>query len=1374
MKKNILFKCIFFAIANIQIISIHAQDILPSFKFNRLTTQNGLPNDDVQKIYQDREGYIWIASKNGLHLYDGYTFKTFKSNLYHPNLLSYNNILCLEEDYEQRLWIGTSRGLNMMDKKNGEITQINRTEFVNNSISAILVTKDNKLLLGTDLGLYQYIYETDSCIFLNQHNTNGILTEMSVKSIIEDAYGHVWIGTWNKGLFRFDPKKNVYYAYPQINPANSVHVLFEDSQNRIWIGTWGEGLQLLENPYDLDNFSCRTFNKGLNSIHSINHFIYSISEDLNSKKIWIGTPDGLSILKDEEDGIFVHYYPGDSKQTVSDNEINSIIRDKQGMMWLGLLRGGINTVSTRKPDFESYPFDEVKEKLKTKSVITLFMDDDGIMWMNVGSNGLVQYNRKTNKYKLNSEVDGFNTIGRIPSILTFTKLLSNGQIWIGTYNAGVYIYDNKAEGRPKVTEYPFEKTPWLAGSRVYSIYEDSNMNIWLGTNSGLTMVTPDFEYVRLDSLEYNGGRLNKAIISDIKEGAQKEIWAASSNCGVFRIFGEGKLLSNYSIENYSANNGKLNSTNVSYIHKDAMNRIWIGSEGGGLSLYDREKNSFIPVHQKWNLPGDAIINITDDTQGNLWMGTNMGLMKLTVSEDLKTATYRLYTTSDGLLNNTFTRRTLIKTEENEIFFGGYHGVNSFFPDQIIENDTIFPPVVITDIKIHNRSWIDLEFGTRNKISAFTPEYTDQITLNYKNNNFTIEFAALGYENPSQHSYAYKLDGFDTQWQYTGSLRRFAYYNNLKPGKYSFNLKTTNVNGLWNDTDKTLQIMILPPPWETWWAYSIYTLFILGLILFVYRMLHNRMKLRNALQLREMEKAKIEELNHTKLQFFTNITHELLTPLSIISASVDDLKNQMPQYTDQYRVMSNNINRLIRLLQQILEFRKAETGNLHLKVSHGDLVEFVTNSIESFRPLIKKKQLNLSVSCNTETFPAYFDPDKLDKILYNLLSNASKYNKPGGNVMVKLYADNNDSAVIEVEDNGQGISKEAQKTLFKRFYEGDYRKFNTIGTGIGLSLTKDLVTLHGGTISVESEEGAGTLFRVIIPINRNCFPESQIDDTIIQLGSSINEEEAEIEEETRKPAELYNILLIEDNEDLLQLMVKLLHTEYTVYVATNGEEGLDIIKDEDIDLVISDIMMPVMDGIELCKHIKNSIETSHIPVLLLTAKTGESSQIDAYESGADAYIKKPFNLNILYARIKNLLKARERTNRDFKKQLVFEGKELNYTSLDEAFLQKAIDCVHQHLDDPNYDQNKFTKDMGTSRSTMLRKMKSLTGMNFVSFIRNIRLKAACRLLEEKKNIRISELAYAVGFSDPKYFSTCFKKEFGMQPREYYEKFIAAKE
>lgn len=789
-----------------------------------------------------------------------------------------------------------------------------------------------------------------------------------------------------------------------------------------------------------------------------------------------------------------------------------------------------------------------------------------------------------------------------------------------------------------------------------------------------------------------------------------------------------------------------------------------------MKIYDKESDSFISVNRRYNLQTDVVSNIQEDESGNLWLGTGSGLVRLTVSPDAVTASSRTYTATDGLPDNSFIRDAIAKAKDGKLYFGGHNGYASFYPQKVKEDDVV-PPVAITNISIFNTPLDELTPADREEITPNSSSFANELVLDYNRNHFSIEFSSLSYANPSKNKYAYKLEGYDTDWQYTGASSRVANYNNLKSGLYTFHLKGSNENGLWNEQERVLQIRILPPPWKTTWAYTLYILLLSATVFVTYRILKNRIREKQAQELQKMELVKTKEINHAKLQFFTNITHEFLTPLTILSASLDEMKMQAPQLDDFYKVMSDNINRLIRLLQQILEFRKAETGNLKLKVSEADLATFVRKEVEAFRPLMKKKRMQFSFTCQPDTITGYFDPDKLDKILYNLLSNASKYNREGGTIDVNLSLDEEENIVtLSVKDNGQGISKEGMKNLFKRFYEGDYRRFNTTGTGIGLSLVKDLVTLHEGTIRVESEEGQGATFIVTLPISRSAYKEEQVDELITPAADEqVLPAESGDTGSTSKEKSGYSLLLVEDNEELLALMVKLLGREYPVYTAHNGKEAIQAIESNDIDLIVSDVMMPEMNGVELCRYVKGNFDICHIPIILLTAKNKEEDRIEAYESGADGFLSKPFNLSLLHARIKNLLRVKERTARDFKKQLVFEAQELNYTSLDEDFLQRAISCVQKHLDNSEFDQQQFMEEMATSKSTLYKKLKSLTGLNTSAFIRNIRLKAACQIIEEKKRVRISELAYAVGFNDPKYFSACFRKEFGMLPSEYMERY-----
>lgn len=1376
----------------------------PSLQFRTLSMSDGLASNDVNQIYQDKDGFVWIATSRGVCRYDGYSVQTLKSNLYTPGLLNNNDTYCLAEDDCHRLWIGTYDGLNVLDKQTGQIRTAGESQLAGKLIFCMLSLSPDTLLLGMETGLYAYHISGDSCeLFLP-----GRIPRGSVKSLIRDSHDNLWVGTWSSGFFRYDPARDDVQACPALDGSSAALAIFEDSRRHIWVGTWNRGLYRIENPYDdPEKWEILAYRYDRNRSNSLrSDYVYSISEDLNTRTIWVATRNGLSILQDEEGGTFRNYVPDGSSGTVSYNVVTSLMRDNEGILWIGMQGGGVNTVITHSSAFMLDRLDQVKhEYIYSHLIRTLLVDRNGLLWIGFDTYGFIVYDRRTGRYTYNLDSKDFSGLGRLPAINTIYQSPATSRIWIGTYDWGVILYDPSLPEGKRGRLLDRTNAPWLCHQRILSIREDRKGNTWFGTRGGICVLKAGSEAgFRLDTC-----RVGKRFVADysftaIAEDSAGILWTGTANGGIVRISGNPGRSSDLRFAEYAPSNGKLNTTNVLCLFIDSRQRIWVGTEGGGLNLFDPLQDGFEPVHQRMQLPGDAIYSIQEDRQGNLWMATQAGLVRLTVGASPDSATYRLYTVADGLLNSPYSQNAAFTDINGEMFFAGQNGFNSFFPDRMIDEES-FPPIVLTDIKIHNRSWSAFSHREQAEISPLAPAFSEHCTLNYLRNNFNIEFAALSYGNPLQIKYAYKLEGFDKEWRYTDASRRFAYYNNLKPGNYTFQVAATNSNGIWNPQKRTLQVLILPPPWLSWWAYLLYFLLTAGVIYALVRFSRHRMKLQNALHLAELEQAKIQEMNHLKLQFFTNITHELLTPLTILSAAVEELRLSVPAGREQYQVMTSNINRLIRLLQQILEFRKAETGNLKLKVSRGDLAAFVETSVDSFRPLIKKKRMTFVVRCEPERFDAYFDSDKVDKIVYNLLSNAAKYNTPGTTVEITLTAQagalDGPHAVLQVKDNGKGLTTEEQRNLFKRFYEGNYRRFNTIGTGIGLSLTRDLVLLHHGHIEVESELGKGTVFRVSLPCHRVAYTEEEIDDTVAQILVSGAEEKSPAKE-TAAPTDqsdvavrpvpsdgefageasenglekgskpvtpLHTLLLIEDNEELLALLVRLLSTDYTIVTAQTGKEGWMRMEEEEIDLVVSDIMMPEMDGIEFCRQVKGNLQTSHIPLILLTAKSREQDRVEAYEAGADGFISKPFNLSVLHAKINNLLKAKERGMHDFKKQLVFQAQELNYTSVDEDFLQRTIDLIHAHLSDPDLDQQTFLDELGLSKSTFYRKIKSLTGLSLSTFIRNIRLKAACRLMEEKRNVRISEVAYAVGFNDPKYFSSCFKKEFGVQPSEYQEPF-----
>lgn len=1353
-----------------------------SFIFEPITSLQYFPTNEVRKLYQDRDGYIWIPTYNGMLRYDGYTIISYKMDKFQqqPFINSFVNVVA--EDYDHNLWIGTHNGLYMLDKVTGEVDKMTTPSLSASNVEVIIPLAGGDIWVGGSKGLYRRKAGEEDFIHYGREQIDGRKGDLDIKSMIVDEQGFLWIGGWNQGLYRYDSTQDRFYVYPSITEKNSPHTIFQDSGGTIWVGTWGGGLVKLVNPYDMERFSYINYRHRAGETQSLlDNIIYTIAQDRNSGKLWIGSRSGLSILESGEgEGKFINITPGKSRYELPFNEVNSIICTREGLMWLGMLGGGVCVVNTDRFRFNYDGLDKVHQQYMTSSVRSIYRAENGKLWMGIMGFGLIEYNRNNRTFISYREHPVLKRMNHISTVNAIIPRRSTGEICFATWDDGVWFYHPE---KGTVSTISAKNQLKMTDECVYSLLEDSHGNLWIGTRDGICLLDKEGRFMTLtECLDSGQPELVPSPILSIAEDSEGVIWAATEYQGVLRIDNTSKLKK---IHYYTQQNGGLKTENATSLCIDSKNRIWVGTDGDGLNLYDRKKDCFVSMFNRQLYSGEVVSNILEDNDGTIWFTTNSEMLHLTTSPEGEIEDIRSYTVSDGLQDYFFNRNACFKAADNELLFGGYKGLNSFYPDKV-HKQVAFSPVVITDIKIYNTSVRHLEPEERNRILQKTVDFADKILLSYQENNFSIDFSVLNYMNPSQNKYVYKLDGYNTDWIYTDAGHHFAYYNNLKSGTYTFHVKGANENGIWMPEERTLIITILPPPWLTWWAYCGYALLLLLLLWYVYRVVKNRIRLKQAVEMGKIERQKIEEINHAKLQFFTNITHELFTPLTIISASIDELKQLHPEDAKLYMILSNNTVRLMRLIQQILEFRKVENGKLRLKVSRGNYTRFLKKNIEAFQPLVKKKGLSFDFPSDKEEVSGYFDSDKLDKIIYNLLSNAAKYTDKGGIIQIKQQYDEETGWLsFSITNPGEPMDKEKIARLFERFYEGDYRKFHTIGTGIGLSLTKDLVTLHHGQIEVSSDVAHGNTFTVTIPLGRSAYKEDEIDETIpdVESPSLYNEDfvcsediqnEADItsshsDEESVSGIEKPTLLLVEDNDELLTVMTKLLKSHYHIRTATQGKEAIEVLEHEEIDLVVSDVMMPVMDGIELCKYIKNKFETCHIPVILLTAKRSEEDQMLGYESGADSYVTKPLHLALLHSRIDNLLKRKKRAGVDFRKQLVFEAKELNYTSMDEAFIQKAIDCVYKHLDDCRFEPSQFVEEMGMSRTTVADKLKSLTGLTPSAFISNVRLNTACKLIEEKKKIRITDLAYAVGFNDAKYFSTCFRKKFGLSPSDYMAKY-----
>lgn len=1366
MKKTVLLAVIFCLLSSMQ------EAVSSNLVFRPISSVTNLPTNEIRKLYQDSEGFLWISTYSGLVRYDGYDIVSYKIDPATHRQALHSVVNMVEEDANHCLWIGTHNGLYVLDKVTGKVEKTDTPILNYSRVESVLASHTGDIWVATNKGLF--VRKNGSADFEYCVGSQWDLDPTDMKSLLEDGAGYLWIGTWSDGLIRYDTKQRRAYRYSHIQALRSSHTLFMGRDKTLWVGTWGEGLVHLTEPYNLQDPHIVQYKRAEGNLSGLlDNNVYSISEDIEGN-LWIGSRSGLSLLS--PDGTFSHYSSSSDVSPLPCGEINSILSTNDGLMWIGSLGGGVYVCDLQPKMMQVSPYtSQLMELTGTQAVKAIYDDEAGqCMWLSLASYGVVCYDKQTSQLLPFKKLPVLSQYKALAQVQHIGKL--ENDIYFCTED-GVIVYN------PKTLQVRQLKNGFR-DAYVNDCYVDAQKRLWVATRMDVGILK-DGVYKPINTYVPDEDDMPPAMVYALQNDKNGQLWIATSNCGIYRLDTHSEQ---WRLHAYTLDNNKLLTEGALALLVDEKNHVWVGTEAG-LMLYNQEKDAFDMFSPKqMNSYSDLMVNnLWEDRRQNIWMTTNMGVLQMNISKGQDSTKILAYTKTDGLLSDCFYRGAICRLATGDCLLGGVGGVN-LIPAMDIETQAEQNELVITDIKIFNRSLRDFLSKESKKITSSTVDYANDIYLTHCTNNIQIEFALLNFRNSSQNHYAYHLDGWDKDWTYTDAQHRYAFYNNLPAGDYTFRLMAANPNNIWTEQQECFVLHVAPAPWATWWAYTFYTLFVLLLIYGAYRIVRMRQKQKSALAQSEEDRKRAEEMAHLKLQFFTNITHELLTPLSIIIAAVDELKSKDKDIAE-YNLITNNAMRLMRLIQQILEFRKAESGNLKLKVAKGNITQFVENCFVAFQPLARKQKLHWVFTTELEQdLEGYFDSDKLDKILYNLLSNATKYNRENGEVKLVLSSDvGQRSMVLKISDTGMGMDKEELQNLFRRFYDGDYRKAHTVGTGIGLSLVKNLVDLHHGNIFVDSVKGEGTTFTVILPIQQTAYTAGEMENYVTDSdsgqvretnslpidentvnGVTTSEEstdEQAAQEKAHSNEDVPTILIVEDNEDMQFLLQQHLSKQYHTITADSADEALPLLGDHTIQLILSDIMMPGMNGYEFCSKIKSTFEYCHIPVVLITAKQTAADTIMGYESGADAYLTKPIDLGVLDSIVASQLQRLKRTVVDYRKQLVFDAKELNYTSMDEKFLQQAIDCVNKHIADFDFSLNTFVNEMNMSRTTLTDKLKNLTGQTPVAFVNNIRLNMAARIVDEKGKTRVSDLAFAVGFNDPKYFSTLFKKKFGVSPLEY---------
>lgn len=1313
---------------------------LCAYTIQKLGIEQGLSNSSVVGVTQDKQGVMWIATKSGLNRFDGIEFKVFRNE--NDDDLRNNELNALLYDQSNNsIWLTTERkGLIQFSCNTNTFKYyLNNPKdsysISNNGITDIKADSKGNLWLATyPAGVDYFDKRTQKFTHFNQYNVKGLGSNYNW-CICDDNQGNLYIGHVQGGMSVLNVKKRTakHYRhnqmYPYSIPNDNVNCIYIDSNKNVWVGTDG-GLSLF-NPKTGKFFIFQNDPKKNYSISS--NFITCIDEPIKNK-LFIGTiNNGLNTLdlnqfyfdSNSEKIRFEHF--GETNYNLSHKYIRSIYRDSYNNIWVGTFGGGLNFLSQKEPYFKSIKHDPVignKNSLSHRIVFGLCIDNNNSLWVATDGGGIDVYNNneKVNNY---SRINGKFVDNNVMS--NFTD--SEGNLWFGTLSGNIVRYKIKSKSFEQLSCFNSK------GIQVHCFYEDKNRNIWIGSDKGLFV----FNLSTGESKSYytTNSELQDDVIRSITQSVNGNIWIGTLGGGIGIFDNNFKCLKILNPEN--------SLYGISQLYRDSKNNIWIAVRK---NLYLAQKGNYNELKSfglKQGLADNYINAIMEGEDGKIWFSTNSGISSI----DPQSKIVRNYNQLDEIPLGNFKPGAVAKSKNGIIYFGSENGVCYFDSNSQLEAHKI-PKTTITD------------FAVSKLENSYTAKFvnipiTNHIDLNHNQNTFTVSFNVLDYSYNNQIEFSYMLEGLENAWYNVKNTKQIT-FRNLPPGKYIFHVKSRYRNQEWSEQDTTLPIRIRPPFWLSWWAQTIYALIILSLIVYFFRFYKRRLQLENSLYLEKQNNLQQQELNTERLKFYTNITHELRTPLTLIIGPLEDLKNDVNlQGKFQGKILSihKSAVRLLELINQILEFRKTETQNRKLCVQRADLARQIREITLKYEELNRNDNLVISCSIQEADYELMYDPEVITIILDNLISNAIKYT-PTGEIRLSI-SQNTENGIsyteIKLSDSGYGIDNVYLNRIFERYYQVK-GKHQVSGSGIGLSIVKNLVELHEAEISVESELQKGTTFCIRLLTN-NTYPDAIHNEA---LAPKIDDNTTE-----NRPI----MLVVEDNADIRNYVIETFADSFDILTAENGHLGLELTLTKLPDIIISDLMMPVMDGIEFCKKVKEDIRTSHIPFVMLTAKDTIQDKTEGYTSGADSYITKPFSGSLLQSRVFNLLEARKRmaslfTSNNFSQKQNDIHSEIN--PLDNEFILKLTTYVEEHLEDEDINIANVADKVFMSHSTLYRKIKAITGLSTNEFIRKIRLKNAHKLLTTGKH-SISEVKYMVGISSFSYFRKAFKDEFGITPMEY---------
>ncbi|WP_152527390.1 hybrid sensor histidine kinase/response regulator transcription factor [Indibacter alkaliphilus] len=1307
--------------------------------FFTLTTQDGLPSNTISAITQDKNDFIWVGTANGVSRYDGNSFQNFKKEVF--PLLAANEISALEAVGDE-IWIGTWKGLSKINIFNFEVIPV-------------------------ELG-----------------------ASIAVRTIYLDSKGTVWVGT-TAGLFYFKEGKTGKLDRENSGLShNMIRSVFMDRFDNLWVGTYDKLNKLSPGSEKFEQFELKENYKP--SLQ--NNLIMDIQPDNYSPEwLWVGTETGL---------VHFHIHTGEKKtyneaNTALSNEvIKSIYTSTDGSLALGT-DFGINILNPENGDIKQlFNHPELAYSVGSNVNWQIFEDSGGVVWF-VTSNGL-SFTNKNNSFYSFHEINHRQNNQKIGSQVKSILHTKNGDTWLATLNGVIRI---SPDGKEEVFDIHSGMGKQLLLNNVYALEEDDLGRIWIGTAGGINIWDP--KILKMHSISSgNQNGLDSNYIAKFIKASDGTFWVSAWEGGLYKVSGKLNDIESLYFEKASEVGSEKVATGANALwavnydelfridlqthrnssvsifnevsNRRSLNAIYFSKKGvlwaattNGLIEYQPQNDK--AVYHPIQMGSDFLFNsITEDNQGNIWGAASGLLIKFKPGLDA----YELFPLDSGLPIKSFFEGCFSKDKEGRLFFGGDNGFIRLATDA--EACSFKPKLFFSNLRINNERILPGKNTDSGLELPMDIAFMKKLSLNYAQRSFAIDFSALHYWQPKRNIYAYKLEGFDEDWSYASGSTNTAVYSKLPSGKYILKLKGSNNHGIWSDEIHTLDIEVKPPLFLSTPFIVIYIFLVLALLAFAFRFYTLRIHFKNEVNLAKIEKQHSEEIAKTKQQFFTNISHELRTPISLILPPIQqalsskelDLKSK-----ELLRLAEKNSNRLLRVVNQILDFRKLEQDSFELKVRVFDLVSFSREVCELFKDKAARKNINFRFNSEIESCEIWADSEKLETVLYNLLSNAFKFTPDQGAVelSIRKHPDKdhykNGAVDIQVHDTGIGIEPQEIPKVFDRFYQGTQGRQVDSGSGIGLSMVKEYTKLHFGEVNVESQPGEGSYFTVTLPLGNVHFPVEveQKDETINLLVSkdADNFEEYEYDFDTSKPV----ILVVEDYPDMVDYLLLHLRESYHIVVAQNGQEALDKTRNFTPEVIISDIMMPVMDGLTLCKKVKQNPKTSHIGVILLSAKSLTSQKVEGLRTGADAYITKPFDLELLKANIEQLIKRKDVLLNYFKAEIITqpEFKEEG-ENIDDKFVKKVVGIIEANISNPEFTVELLSEEIGMSTAHLYRKLKALTHYSAKEIIRKYRLKKASILFRNKEG-NISEIMYEVGFSNLSYFAKCFKKEYGVSPRDY---------